>query len=316
MPPAGCRLGMAERGPHGAGSGTGPRPTDSARSSTPRPDSRCLTGRSGPPDASWIVTERWEALPDRGAAEVRPDLPGFRRRVDLALRTSSRTSSARRCENTSARVSGSAGCSTRDRTGRDLSARPAGRDRSGTPATLSGEDVLPGFVLDLRASCSTERRTDGHRARDPATRRHDRGSASARSGCSMTPEEFDDLPGSSFDERYRYELIRGVLVVTPPPGQRGESTRTSDLGYLLWSAIRRHHPQGSVDRQGPASSRRSTRRPNRRRCDRAIWTGLGRVPDLEKDVPSIVVEFVSGHERDHQPGLRGEAGRISRHRRP
>jgi Uma2 family endonuclease len=38
--------------------------------------------------------------------------------------------------------------------------------------------------------------------------------------------------------------------------------------------------------------------PNRRRCDRAIWTGLGRIPDSKTDVPSIVVEFVSSQRRD------------------
>ena len=37
---------------------------------------------------------------------------------------------------------------------------------------------------------------------------------------------------------------------------------------------------------------------NRRRADRVIWTGLGRVPDPEKDIPSIVVEFVSKRRRD------------------
>ena len=35
-------------------------------------------------------------------------------------------------------------------------------------------------------------------------------------GLRMTPEEFDGV--LDFDERYRYELINGVLVVTPPPG--------------------------------------------------------------------------------------------------
>ena len=37
---------------------------------------------------------------------------------------------------------------------------------------------------------------------------------------------------------------------------------------------------------------------NRAEADRVIWTGLGRVPDPEKDVPSIVVEFVSNRRRD------------------
>ena len=38
--------------------------------------------------------------------------------------------------------------------------------------------------------------------------------------------------------------------------------------------------------------------PNRRRCDRAIWVGLGRLPDTTQDVPAIVIEFVSSRRRD------------------
>jgi Uma2 family endonuclease len=37
---------------------------------------------------------------------------------------------------------------------------------------------------------------------------------------------------------------------------------------------------------------------SRRRADRVIWVGLGRVPDIHKDVPAIVVEFVSNRKRD------------------
>ena len=37
---------------------------------------------------------------------------------------------------------------------------------------------------------------------------------------------------------------------------------------------------------------------NRRRPDRVIWAGLGRFPDEEQDVPTIIVEFVSGRRRD------------------
>src|SRR5262249_45896449 len=37
---------------------------------------------------------------------------------------------------------------------------------------------------------------------------------------------------------------------------------------------------------------------NRRRADRVIWTSLGRMPDPEIDVPTIVIEFVSKSRRD------------------
>jgi len=37
---------------------------------------------------------------------------------------------------------------------------------------------------------------------------------------------------------------------------------------------------------------------SRRRADRVIWAGLGRVPNPRTDIPTIVVEFVSGSRRD------------------
>ena len=37
---------------------------------------------------------------------------------------------------------------------------------------------------------------------------------------------------------------------------------------------------------------------SRRRADRVIWAGLGRIPDPKTDVPAIVVEFVSNRQRD------------------
>jgi Uma2 family endonuclease len=36
----------------------------------------------------------------------------------------------------------------------------------------------------------------------------------------------------------------------------------------------------------------------RRRADRVIWAGLGRLPDTTQDVPTIVAEFVSRARRD------------------
>ncbi len=38
---------------------------------------------------------------------------------------------------------------------------------------------------------------------------------------------------------------------------------------------------------------------NRRRADRVIWTGLGRLPDPQQDLPTIVVEWVSESKRDY-----------------
>ena len=61
------------------------------------------------------------------------------------------------------------------------------------------------------------------------------------SGLSMTAAEFDALPSHHFDRNYRYELIRGVLVVTPPAGN-GEVDPNEDLGFLL-RLHKETHPQ-------------------------------------------------------------------------
>ncbi len=111
-------------------------------------------------------------------------------------------------------------------------------------------------------------------------------------GLLMTPPEFD---AAHFVGRYRYELIRGVLVVTPPPGN-AEVDPNQYLGYLLVSH-QEHHPRGSViDVTLPEQTIPTA--IERRRCDRAIWTGLGRRPNPEQDVPTIVIEFVSPGKRD------------------
>jgi Uma2 family endonuclease len=114
-------------------------------------------------------------------------------------------------------------------------------------------------------------------------------------GILMTPEEFDAI--EEYDENYRYELINGVLVVTPIP-QEGEVDPNEELGYLLRS-YRDQHPQGTaLDATLP--ERIVPTRLNRRRADRVIWAGLGRVPDPEEDLPTIVVEFVSEARRDRE----------------
>jgi Uma2 family endonuclease len=116
------------------------------------------------------------------------------------------------------------------------------------------------------------------------------------SGLLMNPEEFDNLPDYVFTRHLRYELINGVLIVTPPPGN-DEIDPNSELGHLVWH-YKEFHPQGSiVDKVLAEQTIHAT--PQRRRADHAIWTGLGHVPNVETDVPSIVVEFVSAKKRDY-----------------
>lgn len=113
-------------------------------------------------------------------------------------------------------------------------------------------------------------------------------------GATMTPEEFDATPPERFLPGYRYEVINGVLVVSPTPGA-GERGPNDELGYLL-RQYREHHASGSVmDATLPEQTISTT---NRRRADRAIWVGLGRQPDELEDVPVIVIEFVSARRRD------------------
>jgi Uma2 family endonuclease len=112
-------------------------------------------------------------------------------------------------------------------------------------------------------------------------------------GISMTPEEFDAI--TDYDDRYRYELIHGVLVATPF-ASIFERDPNEDLGYLL-RLYREQHPQG-VSLDATIGEEYITTTPDtRRRADRVIWAGLGRVPDLGSDVPTIVVEFVSPGKR-------------------
>ena len=112
-------------------------------------------------------------------------------------------------------------------------------------------------------------------------------------GMSMTVEEFDAI--ENYDDCYRYELIRGVLIVSPIPSA-AEADPNGELEFML-RTYRRSHPQGeSLD--ATLCERYVHLAESRRRPDRAIWAGLGRVPDLERDVPAIVVEFVSKSKRD------------------
>ncbi len=114
-------------------------------------------------------------------------------------------------------------------------------------------------------------------------------------GISMTPEEFDAVEDA--EEGYRYELINGVLIVSPPPLEQ-ERDPNEELGYLL-RRYREDHPQGSaVDKTLSEQTVRCGRQ--RRRADRVIWAGLGRMPNPRTDFPTIIVEFVSATKRDRR----------------
>src|SRR5687768_12445994 len=54
----------------------------------------------------------------------------------------------------------------------------------------------------------------------------------ATAGTLMTPEEFDAIDLAQCNELYKYELINGVLVVTPTPDE-AERGPNEVLAYLL-----------------------------------------------------------------------------------
>ena len=64
----------------------------------------------------------------------------------------------------------------------------------------------------------------------------------ASAGLLMTPEEFDAV--TNYDERYSYELIDGVLVVTPIPAE-AESDPNEELGVMLRN-FQSNHPLGKA----------------------------------------------------------------------
>jgi Uma2 family endonuclease len=109
----------------------------------------------------------------------------------------------------------------------------------------------------------------------------------------MAPREFDR---ADFAEGWRYELIHGVLIVTPPPLEE-ERDPNGELCYWL-RAYRDTHPQGAA-LDGTLYEQTVKTRKNRRRADRVIWAGLGR-PPRRGEAPTIVIEFVSEGKRDRE----------------
>jgi Uma2 family endonuclease len=114
-------------------------------------------------------------------------------------------------------------------------------------------------------------------------------------GVLLSPEEFDAV--TEYDDGFRYELIRGVLVVTPVPAE-AEAAPNDELGAMLRQYQREHRQGAALDETMP--ERYVQTASGRRRADRVIWTGLGRRPDPSCDVPSIVAEFVSASRRDRR----------------
>jgi Uma2 family endonuclease len=110
------------------------------------------------------------------------------------------------------------------------------------------------------------------------------------SGALLTPDEFD---AAELEEGWRYELVHGVLVVSPAALRR-ERDPNEELGRWLRN-YQEYHPYGaSLD--ATFYDETVVTPTERRRADRVIYAGLGRPPQ-EGELPTIVVEFVSAGKR-------------------
>lgn len=112
-------------------------------------------------------------------------------------------------------------------------------------------------------------------------------------GMLLSPEEFDS---AEFERGWRYELIRGVLIVTPAPLAE-ERDPNEELGHLLRN-YQEGHPEGAALNKTLYEHDIDVG-VDRRRADRVIWAGLGRPPN-RREVPTIVVEFVSSGRRNRE----------------
>ncbi len=117
-------------------------------------------------------------------------------------------------------------------------------------------------------------------------------------GMLLTPDEFDR---AHYVEGWRYELIHGVLVVSPTPSRQERDSNERLANWLIrYQSI---HPQGrALDLTLYEEEIETRGGQDRRRLDRAIWAGLGRLPE-KGEIPTIAVEFVSegkvNQERDY-----------------
>jgi Uma2 family endonuclease len=111
-------------------------------------------------------------------------------------------------------------------------------------------------------------------------------------GALMTLEEFDSI--ADWDRNYVYELVNGVLIVSPQPSEQ-ERSPNDYLGHLFLAYSERHPGGENFVYSLPEQTVQTLNA--RRRADRVVWVGLGRLPNVRRDTPAIAIEFVS-------PGLR------------
>ena len=108
---------------------------------------RLPNGATRSPDASWIKRERWEALTPEQKEKFAPICPDF----VVELRSTTDSLEKLRAKMKVYVKNGARLGWLLDRKNRKVEISRQGSDVEilDSPATLSGEDVLPGFVLDL-----------------------------------------------------------------------------------------------------------------------------------------------------------------------
>ena len=111
-------------------------------------------------------------------------------------------------------------------------------------------------------------------------------------GIRMTGAEFDAI--TDYDDLYRYELVRGVLVVSPL-ARPSESAATEYLGHCF-RCYRAEHPLGPIMDATLAVQYVATQE-TRRLADRLFWCGLGRLPDVNADRPTVAIDFITKARR-------------------
>jgi Uma2 family endonuclease len=124
-------------------------------------------------------------------------------------------------------------------------------------------------------------------AGQPITRLHP-----GLNGVLMTLEEYEAI--DEWEPGYRYELIHGVLIVSPPPGDAGQGPNER-LGHWLWDYQQRHPHGKCLDEN--LMERPVRTRAGIRVVDRGLWIGFGRRIKTRKDLATILVEFVSPGKR-------------------
>ena len=127
-------------------------------------------------------------------------------------------------------------------------------------------------------------------------------------GMLMTPEEFDAV--TEYDQSYRYELIHGVLVVSPIPLPQ-ETGPNELLGNYLFVYQTTHPQGGALTLTLPQYYVHAS--TGRRVADRLIWCGDRAEVDPYRDVPNIAVEFVSVGRRNRERNYeekRDEYGKV------